>query len=464
MKKLNLSFRSNSLAKRIFLASCILMPLLLAFSAYMLEKAFRDSLYTAEKESLLAHTYSMMGVAEPGDSSLSISQALSDPRFSTPASGMYAQLVRSEDQYIVWQTTSLSVSPVNGKIPYQEVAAGNSTLGTQTIDKQDYYISRFNTIWEINEQDRQYQFVVIHSQAQLQQEISRYRQSLATWLGGLAILLIIVQTIIIRWGLLPLQQLAEDIISLENGKINKLNDAYPDEIIPVTKNINMLLESEQNQQKRYKNTLADLAHSLKTPLSVIRSVLESSKNTIEKDKEQEKDAWQNSIDEQIDRMSGIVNHQLNRASAKSKAAFQSSIHLAPLFERIGSALGKVYQDKNIAFANKVDTKLEYPAEEGDLMEVFGNILENAFKYGTSAVEISSEPIDSGIRIIIEDDGPGIPEAMHQNILERGARVDTSLPGQGIGLAVATDILSSYDGGISICTSSLGGACFVIELS
>lgn len=454
-------FRSNSLAKRIFLASCLLMPLLLCFSGFMLDRAFRNSLYNAEKESLLAHSYSMMGVAEPNEDSLVIIQSLSDPRFSTPASGLYAQLVRSEDQYIVWQSTSLSVSPVNSKIPFREVELGESQLHTVKIDNTGYYISRFNTVWEINERDQEYQFVIIHSQEQLKKELTKYRQNLALWLGGLALLLIIIQTVIIRWGLLPLQKLASDIQSLESGHIRKLDEQYPDEIAPVTKNINLLLESEQKQQKRYKNTLADLAHSLKTPLSVIRSILESDK--AQRNIEVSKQEWKIEIDEQIDRMSGIVNHQLNRAAAKSKAAFQSSLSFHLVFKRIGSALEKVYRDKSIHYNNLLDPRLEYPAEEGDLMEVFGNILENAFKYGHQQVRVCGEMKQHFICIKVEDDGPGIPQHLHQQILQRGSRVDTRLPGQGIGLSVAADIISSYDGGIKIGKSELGGALFTIEL-
>ncbi|VUD53211.1 Sensor protein PhoQ [Thalassocella blandensis] len=432
----------------------------------MLDRAFRNSLYNAEKESLLAHTYSMMGVAEPDGESLMISQGLSDPRFSTPASGLYAQLVRSEDQYIVWQSTSLSVSPVNSKIPFHEVDIGNRELLNIKINGTRYFISRFNTVWEIGDEDQQYQFVIIHSQKQLDLELKSYRRSLAVWLGGLALLLIFVQTAIIRWGLLPLNRLASDIGQLETGRIDKLDESYPQEIVPVTQSINLLLESEQKQQKRYKNTLADLAHSLKTPLSVIRSILESDQthhHSQSQSTHSPGNEWKLSIDEQIDRMSSIVNHQLNRASAKSKAAFQSALPLQPMFARIGAALEKVYRDKHIRFQNKVAANARYPAEEGDLMEVFGNILENAFKYGNSEVCVTSEVVDKHLRIYIDDNGEGIPTDLHQDILLRGARVDTSLPGQGIGLSVAADIISTYDGGICIDQAPSGGARFIIDL-
>ncbi len=448
--------RAKSLAWRIFFASIALMPVLLGFSAFMLERAFRTSLYSAEKESLLAHTYSMMALAEPDEGFLLLPEELTDSRFNDPASGLYAQVV--DDEFgPVWESISLAISPLANKVPFLKVATGNFYFSVTQIDKEVFFISRYNTVWEIDEQDREYQFTVIHSQAQLQREILNYRKTLAAWLGGLALLLIFLQTVIIRWGLLPLQRLATDIRQLEAGVIKALDKNYPQEIVPVTQNINLLLDSEQKQRKRYKNTLSDLAHSLKTPLSVIRSIMEKQFPAAN-----EKRGWQFAVDEQVERMSNIISHQLNRAST-SKASFLSPIELQGLFERISGALTKVYRGKNIKFSIRADNSLKYPAQEDDLMEVFGNMLENAFKYGKSKVCVSVEKNHNQLLIKIEDDGPGVPEKLRTEILKRGSRLDSSAPGQGIGLAVAADIISAYDGGISVETSPLGGACFIILL-
>ncbi len=456
--------RAKSLAWRIFFASVILMPILLGFCAFILERAFRASLLTAEKDSLLTHTYSMMAVAEPDDGFLLLPENLTDSRFNDPNSGLYAQVI--DDEFgPVWQSISLEISPLNTKIPDNKVEMGNLDLGTARINGEDFFISRFNTVWEIDDQDREYQFCVIHSQKQTNAEIRNYRTTLAIGLIGLALLLILIQAAIIRWGLLPLRRLALDIKQLESGDIENLDDNYPTEILPVTQNINHLLDSESLQRKRYKNTLGDLAHSLKTPLTVIRSILESIKLVPRGAADSPEDLHEGShasIDEQVERMNNIIMHQLNRAT-RTKASFQSATPIQPIIERIGQALVKVYKAKNIQFTKDVGKDLEYPAPEDDLMEMLGNLMENAFKYGSSQVYIQASHIDQHLILTIEDDGPGIPENMRSEILERGARVDTSTPGQGIGLAVTTDIVSTYDGGILVKTSHWSGAKFVVTL-
>jgi len=453
--------RAKSLAWRIFIASLLLMPILLGFSAFMLDRAFRASLFSAEEESLRAHTYSMIAAAEPEDTELYLPQTLdaNDPRYNTPDSGLFAQIVDGQNQP-VWQSVSLAISPVTDKIPFKAMPAGEFAFDIAKIDGRFFSISRFNTVWEFDDIDKEFQFVIIHSQAPLKLEISRYRRTLYSWLGGLAMLLIILQTVIIRWGLSPLKRLAYDIKQLEAGSISTLNEDYPDEIIPVTHNINLLIDSEQKQRSRYKNTLADLAHSLKTPLSVIRSILD--KETTKDKPNINEDRWRHAIDDQIDRMSNIVTHQLNRASS-TKPSFQSAINMRAIVDRIGIALSKVYHEKKIQLSIDIHPTLEYSADEGDMMEVIGNLVENAFKYGRSRVDISAAHANNVLNIFIEDDGDGIAETLRTDILKRGARADTSLPGQGIGLSVAAEIISAYDGGIVIDESQFGGAKFTISL-
>ncbi len=448
--------RAKSLAWRIFFASIFLLPILLGFSAFMLERAFRDSLLTAEKDALLTHTYSMMAVADPDEGFLQLPENLTDSRFNDPGSGLYAQVI-DDDFGPIWQSISLEISPLNQKIPFKEVNMGNLEVSVVDIDKQSFFISRFDTVWEVEEQDREYQFAVIHSQKHFNAEVMRYRTTLASWLSGLAILLILVQAAIIRWGLLPLRRLALDIEQLEAGNIDHLDKNYPTEIVPVTENINHLLQSESAQRKRYKNTLGDLAHSLKTPLTVIRSALESLKTP-----NAAPQTSHHTIDEQVERMNNIITHQLNRASS-TRSSYQSTTPLLPLIQRISNALAKVYRDKNIQFSFNISSILQYPAQPDDLMEVFGNLLENACKYGNKHVHITAHKNDAEITIEIEDDGPGIAKDKRQEILKRGARIDTSSPGQGIGLAVCTDIVSSYDGGIIVESSELGGAKFIVTL-
>lgn len=217
-----------------------------------------------------------------------------------------------------------------------------------------------------------------------------------------------------------------------------------------------MLDSEKAQRTKYKNTLGDLAHSLKTPLAIVRSILESQSALGESQSKQ-------TIDEQVNRMSEIIGHQLRRATNVSTNVNQRLTNLHSISARLGGALEKVYRDKNITFTNSVSEDDCSLIEEQDAMELIGNILENAFKYGHQQVMISSEKDGNNITLYISDDGPGVSADKRSAILTRGARADTATAGQGIGLAISIDILSSYGGSLEIDDSTLGGARFEISL-
>jgi len=262
--------------------------------------------------------------------------------------------------------------------------------------------------------------------------------------------LILIQSLVAKWGLKPLKTLAREIQHIEHGTQSELKNSYPKEIHPVAQSVSKLLSSESNQRTRYKNALSDLAHSLKTPLAAVRAQLgENSKDLI--------------IDEQIDRMADIVNHQLKRASAEVKSVYGPETPVGPVVERLCSSLAKVYRDKHVDFHIDLAPNLSLKMHENDLMEVLGNILDNACKYGEAKVSVTGGESESTFYIHIEDNGSGIPETAREQILRRGARADTSKLGQGIGLSIAVDILSSYNGGLEIEPSQLGGAKFGIRL-
>ena len=456
--------KTHSLSFRIILASLVLLPILLSFSAYMLDRAFQRSLYTAEQEALVAQIYALLGATDPGEESLEAPTRLSDPRFSTPDSGLYA-LILDGDNHVVWQSDSLALSPweedsnVAGHIPI--IQSGDKDFFEFTLNNKVHFVFSLGTIWEFDFGEQLFQFTVIHTKEQIKKEIVSYRKTLWMWLAGLACLLIVIQTVVMRWGLAPLKSLAFQIKQLESGDLHQLEGRYPEEISPVTSNINLLLASEKSQRERYKNTLGDLAHSLKTPLAIIRSQFEHSKGSQQGTSIND---LYSTVDEQIERMSDIVQHQLNRASSNIKKTYSSSVDISVIFSRLVSALGKVYREKNVSAENKMPDNLMLLGEEDDFMELFGNILENAFKYCHQQVRVTAINDGKFTTVCIEDDGEGIQPELQEMVLNRGARLDTTKPGQGIGLTVALDILSSYDGALKIEQSDLGGARFVLSFS
>ncbi len=447
---------ASSLTVRLFFASVVLLPVLLGFSATMLDYAFKLSLETAERDTLRSQVYLLLGVVEPENDTLEMPPSLTEPRFGELNSGLYGWIVNSKNE-VIWQSRSTDLIPADYfPVLNQTFKAGRRHFLTEAFNADDFYLMAYDTIWPLEDGDAGFRFVVAHSQNDFKAVLAAYRERLLMWVVGLAVLLIVVQTLIARWGLHPLRRLARDLERVEAGKSQALSGAYPADIRPVTENLNKVLSAEQAQRERYRNTLGDLAHSLKTPLSVIRGQLEN--------RDLRRGELLPVIDDQISRMSMIIDHQLRRASAQvTQNAVYARIMIKPLVKRLVSAMQKVYHHKQLDIQLEIPAKLPFLGDEADLMELTGNLIENACKYGDSRVHIKGYSQKSELHIVIDDDGPGVPDTIKSTILMRGARADTATSGQGIGLSVAVDILSSYGGSLDIARSDLGGARFHIVL-
>lgn len=451
-----------SLAARLTLSSAIVLPVILAFSAFALDRAFWQSLLNAEQQALHAHLYSLMGAAEPAselepNQYLLLPDSFAEPRFNRPQSGLSGLVIDANGETL-WSTASFPVasSATAAGLPQpllSQFDAGSEQFIEQPFADGDYFMLSFDSIWEVRGKEQLYRFIVLHDQQPLKAELRGYRDALWVWLGGIALLFVAAQFFITRWGLQPLKALARELKLFQQGNKNSMDGDYPAEIAPVIHNLNELLTSEQAQRQRYKNTLSDLAHSLKTPLAIIRAEIESKSTTRD-----------TTIDEQITRMADIVQHQLQRATLTTTTSIRVKTPLAATLKRLTDALQKVYREKDFTVTLAIDDTINFPGDEGDAMEVFGNLVENAFKYGKNAISIEAQTRKKELVVSIADNGSGIPDNLQQQILHRGARADTSLQGQGIGLSVVVDILSSYQGQLEVGNcEKLGGAKFTLSI-
>ena len=256
-----------------------------------------------------------------------------------------------------------------------------------------------------------------------------------------------------RWGLSPIRKVSNDLKRIQTGQLTELSSEYCSEINELTNGINTLLANEQQQRSRYKNTLSDLAHSLKTPLAIMQGGLQST-NAID----------QKEFEQQINRIDQIISHQLKRGIVAPNNPFSNAIPVKASCESIVSALTKVYRDKPTKVTINLSQNLLFRGDEGDLLEVLGNLLDNAFKYGNGIIEVTGETLsDNKIKIAVEDNGLGVKREQYTQLLMRGERADTTQAGQGIGLAVVTDIVSSYRGSVELTPSNLGGLRVLVQL-
>ncbi len=269
---------------------------------------------------------------------------------------------------------------------------------------------------------------------------------------AIAVILLILQWIVLRWALQPLKIVSKELRAIENGEKNQLAEFYPQELTQLTSSINQLIKSEQNQRQRYKDRMADLAHSLKTPLAILNAL------PIENNQGQSIE-----LKKQVERMTHIVEYQLQRAVLGNQPLSFKKIAIAKIIKQVQQALDKVYQEKNVKCELELDQQLNFRGDEGDLTEIIANLMDNAYKYGAGQVRVSLTREANLIQLRVEDNGAGISQEMFSEVLNRGTRLDSQQQGQGIGMAVVHELITQYHGKIFVSESSLLGACITVEL-
>ena len=451
---LKLSPFGYSLQTRLLIVFSILLGVFLSLTGLVLDRAFRNSVEAGAQDRLQGQIYLILAGADAEEGEFFFLESLQEPRFSQLDSGLYG-FISSVSDGELWRSDSARTFELpNPEILQQLINIGETRFDRMMIRNEDsYFILRYGILWE---DDKQYIFSVIENASPYYSEISNFRTNLWSWLGGVAFVLLIIQFYFMKWGLSPLRRMAIDLKKIESGEKNRLEGDYPKELQGVTHNLNLLIEAERKQQSRYRNTLGDLAHSLKTPLAVIAGILPK----LMKSSTKESGDQLASVNEQLDRMNQIVSYQLQRSvQSHNSTSLAKHVDASKILEKVIDALRRVYGDKTIKLDTFIEKSVVFSGDERDLMEVLGNILDNAFKYCNSRIRIALSRLTSdkqGLEIEVEDDGPGVPESKREFILQRGARSDTLALGYGIGLAIVTDIVSSYGGEINIDKSELGG--------
>jgi two-component system, OmpR family, sensor histidine kinase PhoQ len=447
-----------SLQKRLVLAFGVLLILFLGLAGFVLDRAYTQSVEAAVAERLRLQIYALLGVAEPDGAGFFVPD-LEDARFAQIDSGLYGFILDSSGQEVWRSPSALNLNPDAAMLLEQVQDVGSMGFGTLSLDLQgDLVWSSYGTYWEL--QDQIFSFVVLESTTPAAAEIDEFRSNLYLWFGAMALVLSAAQYGLLRWGMRPLQRLARDVSAVERGAQEQLQGAYPSELAAVTQNLNLLIRSERERQARYRSTLGDLAHSLKTPLAVLDSSLQESREQGQLAPQQLED-----MQEQLLRMNEIVSWQLKRAVQLNQVqVLAKPVPVEALLQRLLGALGKVYRDKHMQVETRIEAAARFLGEESDLMELCGNLLDNAFKYGRSRVQVSVRQTADQLSIEIDDDGAGIAESDREWVLQRGARADTVASGQGIGLAVAVDIVSAYGGEMKVGRSVLGGASFHVSFA
>ncbi len=441
--------RRPSISRRLILAMIIAMPLLLGLTAVAIDKAYLSSLLKAEENRLAAQFFSLLGAVEwGGNNGLNTEDRLKEPRFWQFRSGLYAD-IRGSDGRQLWQ--SLSAETLLLPERFDASDSGAEQFGETQIDGQPHLFYRYRALWEDDDgRDIPLTFSIYAEKRSLLNERAQFRRQLAVWLGLVALLSILLVAIIQYWGLRPLRALARDLRLLEQGCSDRLSDDYPIELQALTGNLNLLIDKERRQRERYRNTLGDLAHSLKTPLAVL-------KNTHLSDSQRR---------EQIERMDNIISYQLRRAVNSGGHQLRRKTALKPLLCSLKNTLLKVHQARAIKIDIHINDTDAVALDEQDLLELLGNLLDNACKACQREVLISARNESQGLLLSIENDGRALAAEEIEALMDRGRRGDQYGQGQGLGLAIVRDIADSCNITLIFGRRQSGGSrvqlCFPAE--
>ena len=456
-----------SLRQRLLLVCSVVLIVFIGLTALILDQAFKQSLDTELNDRLQTQIYLIMGASEFDRDRLNVPQQLNAPRFNQIDSGLFAT-IHDQDGQEVWRSQSAqSYQAVLIKPENAIQKAGQKSQALLKINNGEFFSLSFGIAWELENQSLQgYTFTVAESTTHFNNTLGQYRLYLWAGLAILAILLLIVFTLTLYWGLTPLSKLALDLKSIENGSQEQLSGSYPQELKGLTQNLNLLLQHEKRQHSRYRNTLANLAHSLKTPLAVLQGIVDKETYTqpVKTHLYDEVTGKREDLvllGQQVARMNEIVQHQLQRAVQVGPQTMNKALLVLPLVQRMKAIIQKVYLESVYSITVNIEPTVVFKGDEGDLMEVLGNLMDNAGKYGNGQVVISAQNIQVSellkCRITVEDNGKGIAQAMAADMLQRGVRADQKHQGQGIGLAMVVDIVDQYQGRLNIEGSMLGGA-------
>jgi two-component system sensor histidine kinase PhoQ len=429
-----------------------LLAVSLGLVGLALDAAFHRSSEAGLRARMESLVYLVLAATEvTDDGGLLVDDRPGDPRLGQPGSGIYAALDGAGESWV-------SESSIGVNLPeLSQVQTGERSF-RKTVAGVGFYILQYGVSWELA--DGRMLPVTVNifvDPMELQPELKAFRKGLWQSLGTAGLILVLAQIVLLALGLRPLRRITQDISGIESGQLQRLQGRYPKELDALKRNLNHLLDTEEANQTRYRNALDSLAHSLKTPLSVIRSSLPS-------DGSAKTETMENAVSD----MQRLIATRLQRAAASTRRSMAPAVDVKTQVERLVQSLDRVYSQRMINTDVSIEPGLAFFGEQRDLLELAGNLLDNACKYGDGQIRLSASALDHddpriGIVLQVEDNGEGIVKEKREQLLQRGVRGDERVEGHGLGLAIVLEIVNAYHGEIEIGQSNLGGARVSVRL-
>jgi signal transduction histidine kinase len=446
--------RASSLATRLFLSATAWVVVILIITGFVLSSVYRDATERAFDRRLNLYLRTLIAeVATPDEPPDRQFQSLGEPLFELPLSGWYWQITRTDTEKA---ETRASRSLWDKKLPKLDDSAELTAAGVRLgyVDGPEGQDLRMVERPVDLGADGKFLVSVAGDATEIFDETRSFDYYLGGTFAALGIVLLLTTIFQVRFGLAPLKRISDSIADIRSGRAERLEGQFPVEIAPLARETNALIDANREIVERARTHVGNLAHAIKTPLSVI--VNEASAHGA--------DPFATKVLEQADVMRDQVAHHLERARIAARLTIVGTVtEVAPAIEALRRTMEKIHRGRGIVIEVEADPQAKFRGERQDLEEMAGNLVDNACNWAASRVFIEmrvERPVEPGagpiLRITVDDDGRGLSAAERAQVARRGQRLDESKPGSGLGLSIVVDLAALYGGSLSLGNAPIGG--------
>ena len=447
--------RANSLALRLFLSATAWTVIILLVTGVVLSSLYRQAVERAFDRRLGVYLRTLVAdIASPEEAGEKFPQSLGEPLFELPLSGWYWQVTRVDPGKTEVRS---SRSLWDGGLPHlRDQGIPGSADGSRAGyvgGPEDQRLRLVERNVDLGDEGH-YLVAIAGDAAEISDETRSFDRALVITFSILAAVLLLTTTFQVRFGLAPLKRITDGLAAIRSGSAERLTGKFPEEIAPLARETNALIETNREIVERARTHVGNLAHALKTPLSVM--VNEATAHGTE--------PFGQKILEQADIMRDQVARHLERARLAAGLTVVGSVtQAAPVVTALARTMEKIHRDKNLTIDIHADETARFHGERPDLEEMVGNLVDNACKWASSrvAIEVVRERPDAAserqvVRVIVDDDGRGLSPSEREQVAKRGRRLDETRPGSGLGLSIVLELAGLYGGGLTLGTAPLGG--------
>jgi signal transduction histidine kinase len=445
--------RANSLALRLFVSATAVTVVILLITGVVLSSLYRDGVERSFDRRLGVYLKTLVADVAAPEENEKFSQSLGEPLFELPLSGWYWQVTRlNAPKPEVRSSRSLWDAGLPHLEDLNVPTAADGTRKRYVPGPEDQRLRLVERTVDLGEEGR-FLVAVAGDALEIDDETQGFDRAIALTFGALAVVLLITTMFQVRFGLAPLKRISASLAAIRSGSAERLEGRFPDEIAPLARETNALIDANREIVERARTHVGNLAHALKTPLSVIVNEAAARGD----------DPLAVKVREQAAVMRDQVQRHLERARIAARATVVGTVtEVAPVVTALARSLEKIHRDRGIAIDIEAPRDTRFRGERQDLEEMVGNLVDNACKWAQSrvAVEVLAERADAGstLRVVVDDDGPGLTPSERERVqaARRGNRLDETKPGSGLGLSIVVDLAALYGGALTLGTAPIGG--------